>query len=145
MGIDTIIVVSSKQSVSKLPWQMVLIQHTSSILHLSARTEKKMLLKNPTFKKVGNRVHNDVKSLAAWKVDIKGSVELGYVDHDCALCDRAPSLSFLVELLWPGVILEGKMAVGQELEAGMFSRMRKCNMQQKMRMLQLLCTKGWRK
>lgn len=39
-------------------------------------------------------------------------VELGHVAHDRALCGKAPSLSFLVELLWPGVVLEGKDSSG---------------------------------
>ena len=71
-----------------------------------------MLLENPEIRKVGNRVHNDVKSLLAWDIRVKGAIELGHVAHSRALCSKAPSLDFLIELLWPGVLLEGKDGSG---------------------------------
>lgn len=100
--------------------QIALPNGTTYIFHLASickrRTELprslKMLLENEAVGKVGNRVHNDVKSLLAWNVEVRGTIELGHVANDRALCGRAPSLGFLVELLWPGVILEGKDGSG---------------------------------
>jgi hypothetical protein len=71
-----------------------------------------MLLEDESIQKVGNRVHCEVKSLLAWDINVRGVIELGHLAYDRALTNRAPSLGFLVELLWPGVVLEGKDGSG---------------------------------
>ena len=79
----------------------------------------KMLLENQAIKKVGNRVHNDVKALLAWGVKVNSTIELGHVAHARALCSKAPALNFLIGLLWPGVVLDGlKMVLGRESVIG---------------------------
>ena len=75
----------------------------------------KMLLEIEGIQKVGNRVHNDKKALLAWGVEVKSTIELGHLAHARALCSKAPALDFLVGLLWPGVILEGKGGSGPRI------------------------------
>jgi hypothetical protein len=75
----------------------------------------KSFLENPTIKKVGCRVHNDVKSVSNWDIAVKGAVELGHVANDRCLTGKAPALDYLVKLLWPGVVLEGKDGSGPRL------------------------------
>jgi hypothetical protein len=76
---------------------------------------RKSFLENPTIKKVGCRVHNDVKSVLNWDIAVKGAVELGHVANDRCLTGKAPALDYLVKLLWPGVVLEGKDGTGPRL------------------------------
>lgn len=39
-------------------------------------------------------------------------IELGHVANERAICGKALSLDFLVSLLWPGVVSEGKDGTG---------------------------------
>ena len=98
-----------------LPNGSTYVFHLASIVRRSdgePPRSLKMLLENPDIRKVGNRVHNDVKSLLAWGINMKGAIELGHVANSRALCSKAPALDFLIELLWPGVVLEGKDGSG---------------------------------
>jgi hypothetical protein len=97
-----------------LPDDTTYIFHLASICRNSQELPRclKMLLENEAIKKVGNRVHNDVKSLLGWNVHVRGVIELGHVANDRSLCGKAPALDFLVGLLWPGVVLEGKDGTG---------------------------------
>ena len=85
----------------------------------------KDLLGDRTVKKCGNRVHNDIKKLEAWTtrdriprdriVKVHETVELGHLAHARALCGKGPSLVFLLNLLFPGVVLENKDHSGPRL------------------------------
>ena len=75
----------------------------------SIPTALKQLLEDPTVKKVGNRIYNDVNKLKGWDVDLKPVLELGHLAHARGLTPtKAPSLETIVNVLWPGTQLEGK-------------------------------------
>lgn len=69
----------------------------------------KVLLEDNSVKKVGNRINSDVFKLKGWGVDLKPTVELGHLLYDRALVSsKAPSLETIIDVLFPGVELEGK-------------------------------------
>ena len=53
--------------------------------------------------------------MEGWGVEVNAYVELGHVAFDRSLSGRAPSLFFLIGLLWSGVILEGKDGSGPRI------------------------------
>lgn len=60
------------------------------------------LLQDEQIKKVGNRIHNDVKKLEGWGIKMNATIELGHLAHARALTGKAPNLSLLVSLLFAG-------------------------------------------
>ena len=69
----------------------------------------KLLLQDPSVKKVGNRICSDVLKLKGWGVELKPTVELGHLAADRAVVSsRGASLADIIESLFPGVELEGK-------------------------------------
>jgi len=69
----------------------------------------KSLLQDPTVRKVGNRICSDVAKLKLWDVVMGPTVELGHLASDRALVpSRAPSLASIIDVLFPGVEIDGK-------------------------------------
>ena len=69
----------------------------------------KLLLEDSTVKKIGNRICTDVSKLKPWNVLMAPTEDLGHLAFDRALVStRAPSLATLVDVLFPGVEVEGK-------------------------------------
>ncbi|KAL7459795.1 LOW QUALITY PROTEIN: hypothetical protein ACHAWC_011776 [Mediolabrus comicus] len=69
----------------------------------------KILLEDPGVKKVGNRINTDVSHLTGWNVNLNPAVELGHLAKARCLSPVAnPSLAFLCDTLFPGVVMEGK-------------------------------------
>ena len=69
----------------------------------------KLLLQDSTVKKIGNRICTDVSKLKAWNVIMNPTQDLGHLAFDRALVStRAPSLATLIDVLFPGVEVEGK-------------------------------------
>jgi hypothetical protein len=70
----------------------------------------KNLLEADTIKKVGNRIHNDVRQLAKVNIQMQPTIELGHVAKDRGVSnDRAPSLSLLVSDLFSCVLPKGNV------------------------------------
>ena len=73
----------------------------------------KQLLEDPSVKKIVNRIHTDVTHLKAWDVVLAPTVELGHLANARTLTPtKRPALDFIVQKLWPGVLVEGKDGTG---------------------------------
>ena len=71
--------------------------------------ELKQLLCDPTVKKIGNRIHHEVRQMRGWDVNVTPTIDLGHLARDRALSPtKAPSIDYLVAKLFPGVTVEGK-------------------------------------
>jgi hypothetical protein len=69
----------------------------------------KLLLEDPTIKKIGNRICSDQSKLKGWDVNMKPTINTGHLEADCVLVtSRAASLASIVDALFPGVELDGK-------------------------------------
>ncbi len=69
----------------------------------------KLLLQDPTVDKIGNRICSDVAKLEGWGVTLAPTVELGHLAYARGISPtRRPSVEYLSEKLFPGVVIEGK-------------------------------------
>eukprot|EP00984_Skeletonema_dohrnii_P038671 scaffold42201_cov150-Skeletonema_dohrnii-CCMP3373.AAC.1 len=89
----------------------VFLFHLAQICRRGAQFPRalKSLLEDPKLSKVGNRICHDVRKLQGWNVNLAPVVELGHLANDrCLSPNKAPSLPYLVNKLYPGVTMEGK-------------------------------------
>lgn len=69
----------------------------------------KHLLEDSTVKKIGNRICCDVSKLKGWDVFMTPTVDTGHLAADRALVtSRAASLATIIDVLFPGVEIDGK-------------------------------------
>eukprot|EP00986_Skeletonema_menzelii_P003893 scaffold1261_cov155-Skeletonema_menzelii.AAC.3 len=69
----------------------------------------KMLLEDSNVRKIGNRICSDIAKLVGWGVKLEPTVELGHLAKARGLSPtKNPSVEYLCERLFPGVVIEGK-------------------------------------